>query len=456
MEAVHKFSPDERVSPVMLPSETKVAVIGLGYVGLPLALGVARHFNVVGFDINKKRVGELNDGVDHTGEATGAALKSSTALLTAEADKLKGIEIFIVTVPTPVDDKNVPDLSPVRSACKMVGKYISKGSVVVFESTVYPGVTEDICGPLLEEISGLTCGKDFFLGYSPERINPGDREHTVDRITKVIAGQTPEVTEKLAALYGAVTTGGVFRARNIKTAEAAKVIENSQRDINIAFVNEITMIFQKLGISVFDVLDAAGSKWNFLKFSPGLVGGHCIGVDPFYLAHRAIEVGHNPEVILAGRKINDSFGDFIAESVASQLDPGSRVLILGLTFKEDVPDLRNSKVIDVIRGLEKRGCTVDVHDPLADIDEAKHEYGVTLLRRLSDIGSAGDGREPDKRKAQAGDRYDCVVGAVSHKAYREFPRAGLNHLLKPGGLLADIKGMWRNVDLPKTIRRWQP
>ena len=455
MEASHKFTPTEQTAAVSLPAETRVADIGLGYVGLPLALAIARHFDMVGFDINKKRVAELNDGVDHTGEATGAALKSSTGLLTADTDKLEGIEIFIVTVPTPVDQNNVPDLTPVKSACKTVGKYISKGSIVVFESTVYPGVTEDICGPLLEEISGLKCGSDFFLGYSPERINPGDREHTVDRITKVIAGQTPEVTEKLAALYGTVTTGGVFRAANIKTAEAAKVIENSQRDINIAFVNEITMIFQKLGISVFDVLDAAGSKWNFLKFSPGLVGGHCIGVDPFYLAHRALEIGHNPEVILAGRRINDGFGDFIAERIASQLDPNAKVLMLGLTFKEDVPDLRNSKVIDVIRGLEKRGFKVDVHDPLADIEEAEHEYGVKLLRRLSDIGQAS-AHEPEKRKAQDDQRYDCVVGAVAHKAYQDLPGSGLNHLLKPGGLLADIKAMWRNVDLPKTIRRWQP
>ncbi len=455
MEATHKFTPAEQTAAVTMPSETRVAVIGLGYVGLPLALGIARHFDVIGFDINKKRVGELNDGVDHTGEATGAALKSSTALLTADTEMLKGIEIFIVTVPTPVDENNVPDLKPVKSACKTVGKYLSKGSIVVFESTVYPGVTEDICGPLLEEVSGLKCGEDFFLGYSPERINPGDREHTVDRITKVIAGQTPEVTEKLAALYGAVTSGGVFRAANIKTAEAAKVIENSQRDINIAFVNEITMIFQKLGLSVFDVLDAAGSKWNFLKFSPGLVGGHCIGVDPFYLAHRALEIGHNPEVILAGRRINDSFGDFVADRVSGLLSPKSRVLVLGLTFKEDVPDLRNSKVIDVIRGLEKRGHKVDVHDPLADVEEAEHEYGVKLLRRLADIGEAA-AHEPEKRKSTEDRRYDCVVGAVSHKAYREFPRSGLNHLIKPGGLLADVKGMWRQVDLPANIRRWQP
>ena len=456
MEASHNFAQEQGASSAILPADTRVAVIGLGYVGLPLALAVARHFDVVGFDINQKRVGELNEGVDHTGEATGAALKSSTAHLTADTAKLDGIEVFIVTVPTPVDEKNVPDLRPVKSACRTVGKYISKGSIVVFESTVYPGVTEDICGPLLEEASGLKCGTDFFLGYSPERINPGDREHTVDRITKVVAGQTPEVTDKLAALYGSVTSGGVFRARNIKTAEAAKVIENSQRDINIAFVNEITMIFQKLGISVFDVLDAAGSKWNFLKFSPGLVGGHCIGVDPFYLAHRALEIGHNPEVILAGRRINDSFGDFVAERIASQLDPNARVLVLGLTFKEDVPDLRNSKVIDVIRGLEARGCKVDVHDPLADFDEAKHEYGVTLLRRLSDIAGDNGKHEPEKRQARSDHRYDCVVGAVSHRVYREFPKSGLNSLIKPGGLVADIKGMWRLVDLPPTIRRWQP
>ena len=416
----------------------RVAVIGLGYVGLPLAVGIARHFPTVGFDISEARVAELHKGLDRTGEVETAVLRASTIKLTAKLDDIKGASVFIVTVPTPVDESNEPDLKPVLSACRSVGQAMGKGAVVVFESTVYPGVTEDICGPELERISGLKCGVDFFLGYSPERINPGDREHTVDRITKVIAGQTPEVTKLLAKVYGSVTTGGVFEAASIKVAEAAKVIENAQRDINIAFINEITLIFQKLGISVYDVLDASATKWNFLNFKPGLVGGHCIGVDPFYLARCAQDNGHHPEIILAGRRINDGMGPWIAETVGNLLAAKSRVLVLGLTFKENVPDLRNSKVVDVIRGLRERGHQVDVHDPYADPAEAEHEYGETLIPSLDGLGG-----------------YDCIVGAVPHAPYLAFTDESFETLLKPGGLVADVKALWRGKTISSDFRLWR-
>jgi UDP-N-acetyl-D-galactosamine dehydrogenase len=419
-------------------NNTKIAVIGLGYVGLPLAVAVARHYPTTGFDISAERVAELRRGEDRTGEVERATLRASTLRLSADVADIRGAEVYIVTVPTPVDDDNKPDLRPVLKACGTVGKVMAKGAVVVFESTVYPGVTEDICGPALEQASGLTCGVDFFLGYSPERINPGDREHTVDRITKVVAGQTPEVSRLLGQVYGSVTTGGVFMAASIKVAEAAKVIENAQRDINIAFVNEITRIFQRLDISVYDVLDASATKWNFLNFKPGLVGGHCIGVDPFYLAQCAIDNGLSPDVILSGRRINDGMGPWIAEKVAEQLTDASRVLVLGLTFKENVPDLRNSKVVDVIRGLRDRGHTVDVHDPFADPAEASHEYGETLIPSLDGLGG-----------------YDCIVAAVPHAPYVAFNSDSFEVLLRPGGLVADIKGMWRGVDLPEGLRVWR-
>ncbi len=420
---------------------TKIAVIGLGYVGLPLAVAIARHFPTVGFDINEQRVTELHEGLDRTGEVDGPNLRACTASFTTDPEAMRGCEVFIVTVPTPVDQWNQPDLTPVRAACRTVGKVMGKGAVVVFESTVYPGVTEDVCGPLLEQESGLTCGQDFWLGYSPERINPGDREHTVDKITKVIAGQTPEVTETLARVYGVVTSGGVFRAASIKVAEAAKVIENAQRDINIAFVNEITMIFQRLGLSVYDVLEASATKWNFLRFQPGLVGGHCIGVDPFYLAECAKKLGHHPEVILAGRRINDGMGLYVADRVHEQLDTNgkpARILILGLTFKENVPDLRNTKVVDIIAKLRSLGHSVDVHDPMADPAEARHEYDMELKTSL-------DG-------AQA---YDCVIGAVPHDAYLRFTPETFERLVRKGGLLADLKGMWRSVALPEGLRVWR-
>ncbi len=420
----------------------RIAVIGLGYVGLPLAVGLARHYPVTGFDIDAKRIAELKAGRDRTGEIDAARLRASTLALASEIEAIRGDDVYIVTVPTPVTADNQPDLGAVRAASRTVGQAMAKGAIVVYESTVYPGVTEEICGPELEAASGLKCGRDFFLGYSPERINPGDREHTVDRITKVVAGQTPEVTQKLAEIYGNLTSGGVFLARDIRTAEAAKVIENAQRDINIAFINEVTAIFQKMGMSVYDVLEAANTKWNFLRFAPGLVGGHCIGVDPFYLAHAAAAIGHHPEIILAGRRINDGMGGFIAECIARELalkgkGAGARVLVLGLTFKENVPDLRNSHVVDVIRGLRARGFEVEVHDPYADPGEAKHEYDIDLRPTLD--GATG---------------FDCVVGAVPHAPYVAFTPETFVGLLKPGGLVADIKGMWRKSALPDGYGRW--
>lgn len=431
--------------------ETRVAVIGLGYVGLPLAVVLARHFDTIGFDINQTRIEELKKGQDRTDEVPDEVLRASTLKLTSDVEECRGADIFIVTVPTPVDETKTPDLRPVMSACRSVGSVLTPGAgaIVVFESTVYPGVTEDLCGPELERVSGLKRGVDFFLGYSPERINPGDREHTVDRITKVISGENPEVLEALAQLYGRVTSGGVFRAKSIKAAEAAKVIENAQRDINIAFINEVAMIFQKMGLSAYDVLEAAGTKWNFLKFSPGLVGGHCIGVDPYYLSFRAQELGHDPEVILAGRRINDGMGSYIADCIHERIGPKSRVLVLGLTFKENVPDLRNSKVIDVIHRLEEHGHTVRVHDPLADGDEAREEYGVRLLRRMADI------KLGDENRAAETEPFDAIVAAVPHQVYAQMTAEQISALVKPDGLVADIKGMWREVELPGQVRRWQ-
>jgi UDP-N-acetyl-D-galactosamine dehydrogenase len=426
-----------------MDKNSKIVVVGLGYVGLPLAVALARKYSVIGFDIDTERVRELEGGEDRTREVEPDRLKEITLVYSADTGDIEDADVYIVTVPTPVAANNQPDLGAVRGASKMVGEVMSKGAVVVFESTVYPGVTEDVCGPILEQASGLQCGKEFFLGYSPERINPGDREHTVDRITKVVAGQTPDVVDDLCEMYSAVTTGGVFRAINIKTAEAAKVIENAQRDINIAFVNEVATIFHKMGISIYDVLEAAGTKWNFLNFRPGLVGGHCIGVDPFYLAHAAVAVGHHPEIVLAGRRINDAMGPYVAECIASELaqqgrGAGARVLVLGLTFKENVPDLRNSRVIDIITALQRRGFEVDVHDAFADGEEARHEYNVNLLASLDDASG-----------------YHCVVGAVAHDVYANYGADDFARILDDNGVVADVKGMWRRHDLPANYRRWQ-
>ena len=421
---------------------SNIAVIGLGYVGLPLAVALSRPFTVIGYDTDAVRVKELRDGHDRTGEIQPSVLRAATFDITDNAAAIRSAQTFIITVPTPVDADNRPDLAHVRAACRTIGAAMKKGAVVVLESTVYPGVTEDVCGPALAEASGLNAGKDFFLGYSPERINPGDREHTIDKITKVVAGQNPEVTEALSSLYGAITSGGVFVAKDIKTAEAAKVIENAQRDINIAFINEVAMIFNRFGLSTHDVLAAARSKWNFLDFEPGLVGGHCIGVDPFYLAHLAEELGHHPEVILAGRRSNDGMAGFVAGRIDDWLretlteSESARILVLGLTFKENVPDLRNTKAIDMIKALRDLGHDVDVHDAMVDADEAENLYGVMLQGRLEKTRS-----------------YDCVVGAVSHAVYIAFSGNTLTSLVKPGGLIVDLKGMWRHAQLGADVRR---
>lgn len=416
----------------------RIAVIGLGYVGLPLAVAFARHFSVVGFDIDKRRIGELARGHDRTGEIDSPMLKASTCRFTASSPDMTGCDLFVITVPTPVDEAQRPDLGAVRSAAEIVGRVLAKGAIVVLESTVAPGTTEEVCGPILARISGLASGKDFHLGYSPERINPGDREHTVERITKVVAGDTPETARRLAEIYGAITSGGTFVARSIRTAEAAKVIENAQRDINIAFINEVALIFERAGLSIHDVLDASATKWNFLRFSPGLVGGHCIGVDPYYLAEFARTQGYHPEIVLAGRRINDAMGDQVAGRIAAVHSKGGRALVLGFTFKENVPDLRNSKVIDVVRGLERRGFAVDVHDPFADAEEARHHHAVLLL--------------PDLETAQG---YDVLVGAVGHRPYTAFTSADFHRLVRAGGLVADLKGIWRKTELPPSLARWQ-
>jgi UDP-N-acetyl-D-galactosamine dehydrogenase len=415
-------------------SQHRLAIIGLGYVGLPLAVALARHYPVVGFDIKVDRIAELRNAIDRTGEVASHDLKSSSLQLTSDPAVIKGQDVYIVTVPTPVTADNKPDLFPLEAACETVGKAMGKGAIVVFESTVYPGLTEQICGPLLAKWSGLTQGRDFFLGYSPERINPGDHQHRVEAIVKVVAGETPAVTDTLSEIYGSMTSGGVHRARSIQVAEAAKVIENAQRDINIAFINEVTMICQRLGLSVHDVLETAGTKWNFLPFRPGLVGGHCIGVDPFYLAECATQLGHHPEIILAGRKINDQMGEFIAGRLHEALgSKQSKILVLGLTFKENVPDLRNTKVVDLIQGLKALGHQVAVHDAVAEPAEAKEEYGIHLLSEL-------DGG------------YDAVVGAVAHAVYAKLD---LETLVRPGGLIADIKGQWRHRELADGLRRWE-
>lgn len=417
----------------------RIAVIGLGYVGLPLAVHLAKHFDIVGFDVDAGRIAELRAGSDRTGEIDSDVLCATSITVTDDESALDDVDVFIVTVPTPVDATNQPDLGAVRAASETVARHLRKGTIVVYESTVYPGVTEDECGPLLERGSGLVCGEDFFLGYSPERINPGDREHTVDRITKVVAGQTPEVTETLAEIYGALNGGDIYRARNIRTAEAAKVIENAQRDINIAFVNEVAMILNGMGLNVLDVLDAANTKWNFLPFKPGLVGGHCIGVDPFYLAHAAQSIGLNPEIVLSGRRINDAMGSYIAKDIHEAMGgKAGRVLVLGLTFKENVPDLRNSRVVDIVTTLRKLGHDVDVHDPQASVHEAKELFGIDLLTELSGVSG-----------------YDAVVGAVQHREYDGMDAAALEGLISEGGLVADIKGIWRHLDLSDHTRRWQ-
>ncbi|GGJ24928.1 nucleotide sugar dehydrogenase [Deinococcus roseus] len=408
----------------------KICVIGLGYVGLPLAVELAKHHDTVGFDINAERVRELQSGVDRTLEVENEELKRSQLKVSDQLEDLKDRTFFIVTVPTPIDENNNPDLTPLRKASEMLGKVVKEGAVVVYESTVYPGVTEEYCGPILSQVSGLELFSQIKLGYSPERINPGDKVHTITKVTKVVAAQDAETLDRVASVYESVVTAGVFRAASIKVAEAAKVIENTQRDLNIALMNELAMIFDRLGIRTVDVLEAAGTKWNFLKFSPGLVGGHCIGVDPYYLTQKAEQVGYHPQVILSGRRVNDNMGSYVAQKVVKLLIKegrnvkGARVGVLGLTFKENVPDLRNSKVPDIVRELKEFGMDVIIHDPYADVQEAQHEYNLTPveLEQFHDL--------------------DAVVVAVCHTFYKDLGFENIISRLKPQGVVADIKSLF--------------
>lgn len=407
-----------------------ISVIGLGYVGLPVAVAFGLRRRTIGFDINHERIAELQQGFDRTGEVESEVLQRSDILFTNSIDELCQADFHIVAVPTPVDEANQPDLTPMLKASETVAKALKPGDIVVYESTVYPGVTEDECVPILERISGLTCGTDFTVGYSPERINPGDKEHTFTKIKKVVSGQDAATLNTVAEVYESVVTAGVHRASSIKVAEAAKVIENTQRDLNIALMNELAIIFDHMGIDTNDVLEAAGTKWNFLKFKPGLVGGHCIGVDPYYLTHKAEKIGYIPQVILAGRRINDGMGKFIALRTVKEMIHaghnmlGATVTVLGLTFKEDCPDLRNSKVIDIIAELKDYGINVQVHDPLADNAEAKHEYGVDL--------TPFDALQP----------ASAVVVAVSHQLYREMSPAQLKSLTTGNPVIIDVKGLY--------------
>jgi UDP-N-acetyl-D-galactosamine dehydrogenase len=405
-----------------------VAVVGLGYVGLPLAVEFGRKFPTIGFDLSAAKVDAYRRGVDPTGEVPSEDLKAATKLVvTTDAAELRKADFVVVAVPTPVDDAHQPDFSPLLGASESVGRNLRPGATIVFESTVYPGATEEICVPVIERHSGKKWKRDFFVGYSPERINPGDREHTLTRIVKVVSGDTPETLEKVASAYGSIVAAGVHRASSIKVAEAAKVIENTQRDLNIALMNELALIFHKIGIDTTEVLQAAGTKWNFLPFRPGLVGGHCIGVDPYYLTHKADKLGYHPQVILAGRRINDGMGKYVAEQTVKQLIQAgfpvkdAHVSVLGLTFKENCPDLRNSRVIDVVRELESFGAKVSVHDPIADSAEARHEYGVDLV--------AWD----------ALPRSHAVVAAVAHREFAKRPVDDFVAKLVPNGLYVDVK-----------------
>ncbi|MBP1680136.1 MAG: nucleotide sugar dehydrogenase [Proteobacteria bacterium] len=411
----------------------KIAIIGLGYVGLPLAVEFAKKYPVVGFDIYQTRIDELKQGYDRTLELTEMEVKEAITHemeFTTNLETLRSCTIFIVTVPTPIDKNKRPDLTPLIKASQTVGTVLKKNDIVIYESTVYPGATEEDCVPVLEEVSGLKFNVDFFCGYSPERINPGDKTHTVTKILKVTSGSTPAIADKVDALYRSIITAGTHKASSIKVAEAAKVIENSQRDINIAFINELSIIFSRLGIDTQEVLEAAGTKWNFLPFRPGLVGGHCIGVDPYYLTHKAQEVGYNSEIILAGRRLNDNMGIYVANQVIKLMIKkghkieGSKVLILGITFKENCPDIRNSRVIDVIKELQEFGVQICIYDPWADAKEVKHEYNLELLSELPALNT-----------------YDALVLAVSHKEFQE-----LNIVKNEHQVIYDIKSF-----LPKTL-----
>lgn len=422
-----------------------IAVVGLGYVGLPIAVAFGKQGPVVGFDINKVKIAELRRGVDRTGEVSAADLKASQVQYTWEPAELKAADFIIVAVPTPINEALQPDFTALQKSSELIGSNLAPGTIVVYESTVYPGATEEVCLPILEKMSGMKAGVDFKIGYSPERINPGDKEHTLERIIKVVSAQDAESLEIVAKTYGTVVKAGIHRASSIKVAEAAKVIENTQRDLNIALMNELALIFHRLGIDTKSVLEAAGTKWNFLRFSPGLVGGHCIGVDPYYLTAKAESVGYHPQVILSGRRINNGMGKFVAEQTMKLLSQLPRpvnelkVAVLGLTFKENVPDLRNSKVPDIINELREYGVQVIVHDPIAESEEAVHEYGIKLvdLKQIKDV--------------------DGVIVAVAHRGFLEM---GLSELLKPlrdqkSGVLIDVKSIFDPSKVPSSIKYWR-
>ncbi len=414
-----------------LKKKRSIAVIGLGYVGLPLAVELAKIFHVIGFDIRKSRIDELSSGFDSTGEASKKDLKSVKINFTGDPGRLSNASLMIVAVPTPIDMHNIPDLSPLESASRIVGENVRKGTTIVFESTVYPGVTEDVCIPIIEGSSGMTCGRDFKVGYSPERINPGDKKHRLPDIKKVVSAQDKKTTDLLAEIYGSVVRAGIHKAPDIKTAEAAKVIENIQRDLNIALVNELAIIFNKMGIDTQAVLDASATKWNFIPFRPGLVGGHCIGVDPYYLTFKAQALGYHPEVILSGRRINDNMGKYIADNIVKQIISsgrpvkGSKILVLGLTFKENIGDIRNTRVVDICSELKKYGVRVSVHDPHADRGDVFKEHKLSLLRK------------PEDKKP-----YDGIVLAVAHSAYNKFSLKYLRRLCKGNPVLIDVKAFF--------------
>ncbi|MFI4914481.1 MAG: Vi polysaccharide biosynthesis UDP-N-acetylglucosamine C-6 dehydrogenase TviB [Steroidobacterales bacterium] len=414
----------------------RIGIVGLGYVGLPLAVEFGKRFDTVGFDVKAERIRELKAGRDTTLEASPEELKAATQLhFTTRLEDLKPCEVYIVTVPTPVDDYKRPDLTPLVRASESLGKVLKKGDVVIYESTVYPGCTEEVCVPILERVSGLKFNRDFFAGYSPERINPGDKEHRLTTIRKVTSGSTPAAAEFVDKLYASIVLAGTHKASSIRVAEAAKVIENTQRDVNIALINELALIFKRLGIDTEEVLQAAGSKWNFLPFRPGLVGGHCIGVDPYYLTHKATEIGYHPEMILAGRRLNDNMGQYIASEVVRLMAAkrihvnGAKVLMLGLTFKENCPDIRNSKVVDVIAELETYGAQIDVYDPWVDADEAKRECAIKLVSAL-----------------RAGS-YDAVIVAVAHRQFKAMGAAAIRKLCKRNHVLFDIKYVFPAADV---------
>jgi UDP-N-acetyl-D-galactosamine dehydrogenase len=421
----------------LLSKQHKLAVIGLGYVGLPIALEFAKRISVIGFDINQKRVDLMKQGIDPSGELDKEAFENSDIVFTNELEVLREATFFVIAVPTPVDDHNVPDLTPVLKASETIGKVLKKGDYVVFESTVYPGCTEEDCLPVMEKISGLKLGVDFKLGYSPERINPGDKLHTLQTVIKVVSGCDEESLEEIAKTYELVAHAGVHRASSIKVAEAAKIIENTQRDLNIALMNELSIIFDKMNINTYEVLEAAGTKWNFLKFQPGLVGGHCIGVDPYYLTYKAAELGFNSRVILAGRYVNDTMGNYVAKKVLQYIISNtdnvkaSKILVLGATFKENVSDIRNSKVVDVVKNLQSYHLNVFVSDPYADSDELEHEYGFRLTEQLDND-------------------YDAVIITVPHTSYLDLGAAYFESITKPHAVIYDLKGCLRKETINRT------